>query len=235
MIISHKHKFIFIKTQKTAGTSIEIALAKICGPDDIITTIGYKDEAKRREIAGRGAQNHLLPFSKFGKINWLKYLFRGKRPNLFHEHISAEDVKALIDKDIWDSYYKFSFDRNPWDKFVSFYHWSTRKKDKDLSIDEFIAQGKAIEYKGFDLYTVGGTQPIDQVFKYENLSEALEIISEKLGLDEKLKMPKYVAKGGIRKDKSHYSKVLSDYAKRKIELLAAREIAFMDYKYEDKS
>ena len=37
MIISHKHKFIFIKTVKTAGTSIDIALSKICEPQDIIT------------------------------------------------------------------------------------------------------------------------------------------------------------------------------------------------------
>ena len=39
MIISHKHKFIFIKPIKVGGTSIEIALAKHCGVDDIITPI----------------------------------------------------------------------------------------------------------------------------------------------------------------------------------------------------
>jgi hypothetical protein len=31
MIISPAHRFIFIKTRKTAGTSMEIALAKFCG------------------------------------------------------------------------------------------------------------------------------------------------------------------------------------------------------------
>ena len=37
MIISHKHKFIFFKTRKTAGTSLQIALSEFCGSDDIIT------------------------------------------------------------------------------------------------------------------------------------------------------------------------------------------------------
>ncbi|PYL93687.1 MAG: hypothetical protein DMF14_00320 [Verrucomicrobia bacterium] len=37
MIISHKHKFIFIKTVKTAGTSLEVFLSQHCGPDDVLT------------------------------------------------------------------------------------------------------------------------------------------------------------------------------------------------------
>ncbi len=48
MIISHKHKFIFIKTRKTAGTSIEIFLSQFCGKNDILTPIG-EGEALRKE------------------------------------------------------------------------------------------------------------------------------------------------------------------------------------------
>ena len=47
MIISHEHKFIFLKTRKTAGTSIELALSGLCGPDDIITPISPNDEPLR--------------------------------------------------------------------------------------------------------------------------------------------------------------------------------------------
>ena len=39
MIISHTHKFIFIKTVKTAGTSIEGFLSQHCGPEDVLTPI----------------------------------------------------------------------------------------------------------------------------------------------------------------------------------------------------
>lgn len=37
MIISHRHKFIFIKTRKTAGSSIEKYLINYLGPEDICT------------------------------------------------------------------------------------------------------------------------------------------------------------------------------------------------------
>jgi hypothetical protein len=58
MIISHEHKFIFVKTRKTAGTSIEIALSKFCGPDDVICPIRLRrhfgGQAPLCGSAGRG-------------------------------------------------------------------------------------------------------------------------------------------------------------------------------------
>lgn len=43
MIVCHEHKFIFIKTRKTAGTSAEIALSQHCGTRDIITPMAPED------------------------------------------------------------------------------------------------------------------------------------------------------------------------------------------------
>ena len=47
MIISHKYKFIFIKTYKTAGTSIEIFLSQYCADNDIVTSINPHVEPHR--------------------------------------------------------------------------------------------------------------------------------------------------------------------------------------------
>ncbi len=37
MIVSHEHEFIFIKTRKTAGTSIEVFLGPLAGETAIVT------------------------------------------------------------------------------------------------------------------------------------------------------------------------------------------------------
>ena len=47
MILSHKYKYIFIKSFKTASTSLEIALSRFCDKEDIITPIKNEDEIIR--------------------------------------------------------------------------------------------------------------------------------------------------------------------------------------------
>ena len=52
MIISHNNKFIFIKTFKVSGTSMEIALSNYLGKQDIITPINLEEEILRYKKTG---------------------------------------------------------------------------------------------------------------------------------------------------------------------------------------
>lgn len=226
MILSHRHKFIFIKTEKTAGTSVEIALSSICGPDDIITGISPKDEAYRRELGFPGKQNHHLPFSRYRSIDWLK-LLTGERRRYFN-HMSARDVIDRIGRDIWEDYFTFTIERNPFDKFISYYYW--RGGDNRFGdFWTFIESGIADELRGFELYSLNGQVIVDTIYHFEELDHMMDDLTDRLDLDRPLTLPAKKTKSGIRKDTRHFSDVLPESV---IEWIAERhaiELELFDY------
>ena len=62
MIICNPLKIIFVKTKKTAGTSFEIALSKFCESDCVITPITPNEEALRKSLGFRTAQNYKFTY-----------------------------------------------------------------------------------------------------------------------------------------------------------------------------
>ena len=225
MIISHKYKFIFVKTEKTAGTSIEIALSKYCGEKDVITPITPNDEEQRKRLGFPTAQNFKLPLAKYSKVDFLRALYKRKRLRFFN-HASASFIKTHIDSEIWNSYYKFCFERNPFDKALSWYFYKNRTEPRP-SIADFLDSGEAAKIRGFELYTENSMILVDRVFKYEELDSALEEITERLGLPEIPRLPR--AKAGHRKDQRSYREVLSESEANKIARIFAREIAWFGY------
>jgi len=195
LIISHKHKFIFIKTKKTAGTSIEILLSKYCGDDDIITPISPEDEKIRRGLGYKTAQNY-------------QYLDNNKEIK-FYNHINATEIKKFIGDEVWDSYYKFCFERNPWEKVISFYYW-VHKEEPRPSISTFIRSKKMekLFYGEHTLYTIDNTMAVDQVYLYENINKSLQDILAKLHIkDQDFTLPR--AKSRFREDKRDYHHILN--------------------------
>src|SRR5262245_24051570 len=124
MIISHEHKFIFLKTRKTAGTSVELALRQLCGPDDIIAPIGEAEERRQQALhyQGRPPQNwRVHGWWQSPRPLFKRYWFRFSPGDYgFYNHIPAREARALLNDDkVWRSYFKFAFERNPWDRQVS--------------------------------------------------------------------------------------------------------------------
>lgn len=227
MIVSHKYKFIFIKTEKTAGTSIEIALSKFCGPNDIITPIDPEDEIKRRELGFRGPQNYLISLNRYSRTDFLKAVYRRKRL-AFYNHADAEFVRRYIGEAKWNTYFKFCFERNPWDKVISWYYWNHNTTPKP-SLSDFIETPIANGIKGFQLYTIDSEIVVDKVFFFEQIDQAMEEICRHTGLPEIPSLPN--AKSGRRKDKRSYRDILSERDKEKIQKVYAREIAYFNYKW----
>ena len=227
MIISHKHRFIFIKTRKTAGTSIEMALSQFCGDDDVLTPFDDGDEAVRRELGYRGAQNYEISAGEKSKVDWNGFAFR---PHHFN-HESAFILCQRIDPEIWQNYYKFSVERNPWDRAISLYYFRLAKQKGKLTLGEFIRTAKAKLLSNFRLYAIDGSLAVEHVMLYENLATEVAQMGERLRLPHKLELPAQRTKSQFRADKRHYRELLDTEEREIIGKICEKEIDLFGYTF----
>jgi len=230
MIISHKYEFIFIKTWKTAGTSIEAFLSRVCGEEDILTPINPIE-------GGHRARNYRGLFNPFPEI--LAHNRRGIRTTMteflkrepYHNHIAANIVKERIGTRIWNSYFTFCFERNPWDRTLSHFFMLRHKRDGDLTLDQYLEEGKICV--NYPLYTDGvdlDAVIVDHVAKYESIDDELTRIFGKLGIPYSGRLTDD-AKAGYRVDRRPYRDVYDLRQREIVARLFKKEIQLHGYEF----
>jgi hypothetical protein len=230
MIISHEHKFIFLKTKKTAGTSIELALSQLCGPDDVIPPITESDEALRapgsepRNWRVHGWWQSPRPLLK---RRWLKV---GPQDYGFYNHMPAAEARALLNDDkVWRSYFKFAFDRNPWDRQVSAYHFRYRRKRTPPPLAEFLQDANRARLNNYEIYSLGGEPCVDFLGKFETLDADFKRVLGEIGVKFDHALPR--AKSGIRQNGKHYRDYYDDHTREVVRDWYAREIKLLGYSF----
>lgn len=242
MIISHRHKFIFIKTRKTAGTSVEMALATICGPDDVLTP-DYIDESTG-DVLLATARNYRGPWLPVGELalaahdpmHWARvardWLTRPK----FYNHMAGSSVRSRIDRRVWDTYFKFAFDRNPWDKMVSYFFWSHRDTAEDQlpAFREHVLARRMLADRQFPSdwkrYAIGGRVALDFIGRHDRLASDFAEALRRVGIDEPPELPRL--KSEVRKVTRHYSTMYDDQTRARIALAFRREIEHFGFAFE---
>ena len=192
MIISHEHKFIFLKTKKTAGTAIEAALSELCGPTCVITPYREESEEDRKGLA---PQNYRIEHPlKPKRPLWRRLLGRPERyyhPSVgYYEHMPAHLVRAYVGDEIWRSYFKFAFDRNPWDRQISWYFYKTKTKASQPSFEDFMASRRRAYVDNHEIYLEGGDLAVDFLGRYEDLETDLAKALRLIGVARRLEVPK---------------------------------------------
>lgn len=170
MIISHAHKFVFVAVPKTGTHSIREAMRPQLGPDDEEQArLFLEKRLKNPELAAIG-----------------------------HGHITLASLRQHMDPAAFDSYFKFAFVRNPFDRFVSFCAFFTRKsgafeRDPKTAMRHFLFAAPPMNNMVFQpqnsfVVDEGGSLLSDFIGRVENMQadydaicDRLDIPSEELG------------------------------------------------------
>ena len=208
MIISHKYKFIFIKTSKTGGTSIEVYLSRYCGEDDVVTPIVPAE-------SGHIPRNHKRLFNPLPELlqkkgmGARKSLGQLRRGIAFYNHMPAYLVKCRIADNIWNNYFKFCVERNPWDRSISHYNMLKNRSMIDYSFDEYLQAGNLCRnLHKYTEYRDNRNVLVDRVLKYESLNEELSDVFGQLGVPFDGNLDVYAKK--INRAKKDFRETLSE-------------------------
>ena len=207
MIISFKHKFIFVKNRKTGGTSLEKYLIdKLIDPSIDVHTGSKIDNYPSNNIKmtdGREVSGH----------------------------ISIIDISRILKKNLenlMSEFFIFSIERNPFDKVVSSYHF--HKKDEDFL--DFITNTKFLP-KDWNKYTLNNNI-IGHVYLYEEFEKLFDSLNVLLSLNQNnllnfSEFKSYNLKSNYRPKGTPYQNYYCDESKKFVENYFKQEIERFNY------
>ena len=203
-------------------------MSQHCGPDDIVTPI-------EPYVEPHVARNHRGLWNPVPEImaKKAKGIRRDMRNFLklrkFYNHIPAFSVEKRLPKRVWNEYFKFCVERNPWDKTLSDYHMMKDRSAGDLSLDDYLHNGRFC--LNYPKYTdLSGNLMVDRVIKYESLMEELGEVFTQVGVPFTGTLG-VKAKGEHRTNRAAYQDVLSSAQSEVIAGAFRREIDMHGYVY----
>lgn len=220
MLISHRHRFIYTKTRKTAGTSVESYFEPYC-------------MAEGEWTLSHGREQYVSASGIIGQ--------RGQGPgHLWWNHMPAETVRMQLGAELWDAYYKFCVVRNPYDRIISMFYFRRRGNRGGIQVDR--SQSDAEQFHHWvtttalpsdkEAYTIDGQLCMNFIARYERLQADLEKICGDLRLPwqpERLQQ----FKAGARPPEATVRAMYSDKARAVVSQTYAFELETFGYRFAD--
>lgn len=241
MIICHSKKYIFLHGRKTAGSSIGISLTRHLVSGDIAR--GYDTPGINLGIYPPDWQKSIFwlsPRDIFTKDLRIRAhrRFLQRRYGITSTHMHANQIKEHVGDAVWSEYFKFTFERNPFDRMLSFYFWRIRNLKEKPSFGQFIDavcvndhvflnKYKLTGYSNLPFYMIGNDIAVDFIGQYDNLLHDLEYIHKKIGVKFDGWLPKN--KSGIRPKSISYADLANDEITCKLKSVFSKEISLFDY------
>ena len=225
MIVSHKHKFIFVRTEKTAGSSLQLALARMCGADDVVT--------------GTGPLKHQTHWPRWTKvmpagISPLRRMF--PKQFGFHPHASISQIRDYYGEDVYKSYFKFTIERNPWDRQLSLYCHRKRKQHQTAPIkferDMRSPIYRSLHYtrlRNWEIYSIDDQVAVDYVIRFEDLETGVRHVFNEIGASGEIELPRLRTQ--FRRNKATYRDAYTPELRELVGSWYHREIAAFGYEF----
>jgi hypothetical protein len=215
MIYDANLGLIFVKTLKVSGSSFEAAIIPLLSKCAIATineswtSGGHKVDAINYRRTTWLPLRRLIPQilrhrheARHIPMDVLRR--RGPRHEAFSvekDHMSANDIRAMIGKEEWDRCTKIEIARNPYDRLVSYYFMKNKQSPKPERFPVFmdwLVMNPELILRNERLVSVtdedGVLQPdIDFVLYYEDMDESLRELAETFNLDADLLISRYRA------------------------------------------
>ena len=235
MIISHKHKFIFIKTAKTGGSTIENILGHHLGDQDIASGSGYHDNFNNRKMR----RTHPRNFIKFDYPSVLGGYSHVPASFLYKKYFKGNKPK---------DYFVFTIERNSYDKAISHWWWQRhtkrlykRQRPTEISLREHLTALIDSPHNHNHLSCWWRyTQPpafenfnVDKVYQYHEWADMWKDLSERLSIDIDIEKTETIRFKDSKKPFAHYSHAYKDNEQELVDQLCEQEIKYFDYKFDD--
>ena len=214
-MISHDKKCIFIHIPKCGGTSVE----------DVIWP---KEQGRSEEDLWMGFVSQ----------------FENKYQTGGLQHLLAWQVREEVGRDVFRTYYKFAFVRNPWDRVVSQFAYMQRRPD----LMDYVGMTSKTEFKAYlelirlkehvqwmpqvqFLLDHDGSLLVDRIGRLESFNEDCAQIFDALGLTLD-QLPGHANRSKRQAFQYYYSDIEA------VEVVAdmfAEDISFLGYEFVDPS
>jgi hypothetical protein len=184
--------------------------------------------------------------------------FLGQNATGWQRHVAAKVVRERLGPAIWDKYFTFTVERNPWEKVLSNY-WAYKGyrhgfggSSEQISLAErmwrkvsgypWTLQGwlKYRKMRGWisgsmrlpsaiEKYTDStGELMVDAVYRYEQLDTHLKHLSDRLGFELRLETKEG---RGTRKNRNPYAESYTDWSQQLVAERFADDLELLQYKF----
>lgn len=165
VLVCNKFSFVFLKTRKTASTSVEMLFEPLCAPPGHAVTEQTRTLHSSYGIVGSRLRAPRAP--------WWDRLLRGEWRN----HMPAETIRRRLGARRWNAMCRISTVRNPFGRTISHFHW--RRRDRNFAGMDF-AEIRA-EFQSYirserwpddsEVVLIDGRLVVDECIRFECLRE----------------------------------------------------------------